>query len=197
MITSLDQLPALTRSWLAPLEETDPELYAELAESVIIDRAKHPFDERVLGGLHPDVASVLNQIDLTGKQIGEFYFAPESASPDAAAALEAYQKKVRNLFDIEGDVLFIGKYGEAWLVATPGGLAALDRDGKEASLSLLARDFTSFIIAQANAYDAFRRLIAKSKDEVAYRAASAACAALPSLQKTADVEQIFYRQLKS
>lgn len=191
MITRLDQIPALTRSWLAPLEEDDPELWEELAESLVIDPASAPVDAAAIGPF-PDVAAVLAQLDLAGKEIGAFRFAP---APGASAGdqLAAFQAQPHARFDITGDTLFVGAFGQDWVAATPGDLALVGGDG---TMLPLARGFGPFLIAQANAYDSFKRHIVKGNDEDAYRAEAEACAAEPSLAD-AHVLLIYGTQLKA
>ncbi len=42
MIDHLSTLPALSQEWLAEAKMADPELYAELAESIVITPATRP-----------------------------------------------------------------------------------------------------------------------------------------------------------
>jgi hypothetical protein len=86
LVVSLEQLAALTRSWLASLETVDPDLYDEIAKEVIVGLAERkPELDAVLPAGREDVRQVLNTVDLAGKQIGEFCFAP---APRAGATVE-------------------------------------------------------------------------------------------------------------
>jgi hypothetical protein len=202
MIVSLVQLPALTRSWLAPLDAEDPELYDELSKDIVIDLVERkPQLDTVLPTGHEDVRRVLETIDLAGKQIGEFYFAPaSSAGSKVEEQLAAYNRQIRNHFDIKGVEVFLGPFGENWVVATTDHLALLRGDNRgshdeDMTLVPLAHDFASFILAQANAFDAFKRFIVEDSDLKSYRAAQEACAVHPVFQDT-DVALIFECQLK-
>jgi hypothetical protein len=202
IITSLDQLPALTRSWLAPLDTEDPELYEKVAKDTVIDLTeREPYLDSVLPAGHEDVRRVLRTINLAGKQIGEFYFAPApSAGPTVEEQLAAYNENFKANFTVEGDGAVLGTFGENWVVATTGDLALMKGNGRGSenygmTLLPLARDFGSFVLAQANAYDAFCRFIAKSKDIKGYRKAQRACAAHPAFRDT-NLPLIFECQLK-
>ncbi|PVE24724.1 hypothetical protein DC522_08855 [Microvirga sp. KLBC 81] len=202
LIISLDQLPALTRSWLTPLNTEDPELYDELAKGIVTDLAeREPQLDTILPAGHEDVRRVLRTLDLAGKQIGHFYFAPAPrAGRTVEEQLTAYNEKFRTYFTVEGDGVVLGRYGEDWVIATTGDLALLKmdswgRDDQDMTLVSLGRDFGSFILAQANAYDAYQRFIVKDEDIENYRAAEKACAAHPAFQET-NVALIFECQLK-
>jgi hypothetical protein len=69
---TLDALRALTCSWLAGLEDEDPDLYAELAVSIVIDQPGSPPTAPFPVGVN----QVLAELDLRGKEIGAFRFAP-------------------------------------------------------------------------------------------------------------------------
>lgn len=159
MITSLEEIPALTRTWLAPLEKEDPETWAELAASLLILPAAGKIPD--LSGLPADVGTVLERLDLAGKEIGAFRFAPTTEA--------------------------IGSYGADLLLAAPEGIVLLRLDG---SRQKLADDFTSFLITQANAFDAYKKHIVKAKDAAAYAAAGQGCTIAG-----ADVPLIFTCQL--
>jgi hypothetical protein len=196
IITSLDQLPALTRSWLAPLETEDFELYEELARDIVINLTEiTPHLDAVLPAGHEDVRRVLGTIDLVGKQIGEFYFAPApNAGSTVEEQLEAHNNYFRNLFMIEGDGACLGTFGEDWVIATTGDLALLRRESEaDVTLLPLSKDFGSFILAQANA---FKRFIVEKQDLRNYRKAQNACAAHPIFRDT-NVPLIFDCQLKA
>ena len=72
MIETLDALPALTEGWLAPLKNADRALYDEMAETLVIERARR----KVEGDLPAGVFEALSQVELRGKEIGPFRFAP-------------------------------------------------------------------------------------------------------------------------
>jgi hypothetical protein len=202
IITSLDQLPALTRSWLVPLDTEDPELYEKVAKDTVIDLTeREPSLDAVLPAGHEDVRHVLRTIDLAGKEIGHFCFAPApSAGPTVEEQLMAFNEKFRTYFTVEGDGTVLGAYGDDWVVATTGDLALLQSESRfnqdqNMTLLPLARDFGSFILAQANAYNAFKRFIDKDADIENYRSAEKACAAHPAFRNT-NVALIFECQLK-
>jgi hypothetical protein len=187
MIVSLDALPALTRSWLAGLQDDDPDLYAELAESLVIDQHGSAPGTQFPAGVN----QALSLLDLRGKEIGAFRFAP-APGQDAAAQIMAYDQRIRQHFDASPDLVFIGDYGSASLFASPQGIGLFDPDGGR--VIALAPDFTGFLLVQANAYDAFKRFIVRIKDADGYRAQQMA------VQETAafsgiDVAAIFKAQL--
>jgi hypothetical protein len=72
---------------------------------------------------------------------------------------------------------------------SPKGVGLLDLADEPPSIRGLAATFRSFILAQENAYDAYRRFIVKNGDIEPYRSSSAACAQ-SLLLGDADVELI-------
>jgi hypothetical protein len=188
MIATLDALPALTRSWLAGLEDRDPELYAELAESLVID----PHESTPSTQLPAGVNQALAVLDLRGKEIGAFSFAP-AAGEDAATQIAAYDQRVRQHFNAPPDLVFIGDYGAGSVFASPQGIGLLDADGGQ--VIELAADFTGFLLVQANAYDAFKRFIIRAKDIDSYRGRQTAVQEV-AVFADVDVAAIFKAQLK-
>jgi len=188
MIGSLEALPALTRRWLDDVKRTDPERYDALAPSLVIGRpgrpSELPFPARV--------GDTLAVIELSGKQIGQFQFAP-APGDDATAQILAYDRAVRLEFDANTELCFIGSYGSGSIFASPQGIGLLDIDGNR--IVALAPDFTRFILAQANAYDAFKGHIVKAKDEASYRGVQERVAKEPAFAGV-DVAAIFTAQLK-
>ncbi|MEG3088555.1 hypothetical protein [Sphingomonas sp. PB4P5] len=191
MIETLQKLPTLSASWLAPLKAADPELYAELAESIVIELS----DERLSEPLPAGAAAVLSTVDLRGKEIGAFRFAP-AAGATSAEQIAHYDRGIRQQFEASGDLLFIGDYGAGSIFVSPQGVGLLDLTDEPPSIRAMAATFQSFILAQANAYDAYKRFIVKNDDIEAYRSSAAACSQLPSLGD-ADVGLIFEAQLKA
>jgi hypothetical protein len=194
MISRIEDIPALTRAWLAPLAASDPARHAELARDVeIASPPPQPVDARLLGPAHADVAAVLAVLDLAGKEIGGFRFAPVDGAT-VIDRLTAFNQVAARHFGVEGDVLFVGDYVSSWVVSTPGDLGLLQDNGE---MQPLARDFGSFLVAQANAFDAFHRHILNGReDEAAYRAEALAAATDPALAK-ANVPLIYESQLKA
>lgn len=191
VIETLDALPALTRSWLAPLEADDPELYAELADTLVIG----PADASSVGPVPADARDVLAALDLRGKELGAFRFAPAEGDR-AADRIAQYDRSVRETFDAGPEITFIGDHGNGSLFLSPEGVGLLDFSGREPRIVVLAPSFETFLLAQANAYDAYKRNIVEEENEQAYRAAASACAALP-YYSTTDVPAIFEAQLRS
>lgn len=191
MIETLQELPALSASWLAPLKTTDPELYAELAESIVIGLSAN----RLSAPLPADAAAVLSTVDLRGKEIGAFRFAP-AAGVTPAEQIANYDRRLRQQFEASGDLLFIGDYGAGSIFVSPQGVGLLDLADASPGIRALAATFQSFILAQANAYDSYKRFIVKNGDIEAYRSSAAACSKSPSLGD-ADVGLIFEAQLKA
>ena len=190
MIDRLDDLPALTRSWLAPLEREDPELYEELSQSIVVGPAR----DTVATALPAGMDDVLAALDLQGKEMGAFRFAP-TPGEDVAEQIGNYDRAVRASFDADQTITFIGDYGQGSVFVSPEGVGLLDLSSAEARIRALARTFAGFLLAQANAYDSYKRHMVKRSDERAYRADAAACAALPALAG-ADVPMIFDLQLR-
>ncbi|KQM81650.1 hypothetical protein ASE67_17030 [Sphingomonas sp. Leaf23] len=175
MIDALSDLPALSARWLAPLRDDDPELYAELAETIVIAPAVHP----VATGLPAGVDAALAVVDLCSKEIGAFRFAPADGA-DARARIAAHDARVRQDFDTGADIVFVGDHGAGPVFVSPQGIGLLDITARP-RIRALARDFTGFLIAQANAFDAEKRCLGKAADLAGYHAAAAACAALPGM----------------
>ncbi|WP_260597595.1 hypothetical protein [Sphingomonas endolithica] len=191
MIETLGELPALSASWLAPLEAADPDLYAELAESIVIELSRDRFSEP----LPADAAAVLSTVDLRGKEIGAFRFAP-AAGTTPAEQIAHYDRAIRQRFEASDDILFIGDYGAGSIFVSPQGVGLLDPTDDPPGIIALAATFYSFVLAQANAYDAYKMFIVKNDDIGAYRSAPTACSQLPALAD-ADVGLIFDAQLKA
>jgi len=183
MIVSLNALPALTRSWLGGLEDED----AELAESIAIDRQGSMSASSGLGMQFPaGVNQALAVLDLCGREIGAFRFAP-------AAQMMAYEQRARQHVDASSDLVFIGDYGSGSIFASPQGVGLLDVDGGR--IIGLAPDFTGFLLVQSNAHNAFKRFIVKVKDADGYRDRQAAVQDVAAFAGI-DVAAIFTAQLK-
>lgn len=176
MIDTLSQLPALSERWLAPLKAADPELYDELAETVVIA----PASATVATGLPAGVDAALRVVDLTDKEIGTFRFAPADGN-DARERIAAYDARVREDFDADEGIVFVGDHGAGHVFVSPQGVGLLDIVAQPPRIRALARDFTGFLIAQANAYDAYKRCLVGAEDLAGYHAAAEACAALPAM----------------
>lgn len=58
MIDHLSALPALSQEWLAEVKMADPELYAELAESIVITPATCPVATGLPAGVDAALAVV-------------------------------------------------------------------------------------------------------------------------------------------
>lgn len=174
MIDRLSDLPALSEGWLAPLKDNDPELYAELAGTIVIVPAAHP----VVTGLPAGVDAALALVDLTGKEIGAFRFAPAAGS-DARERIAAHDARVREDFDTDEGIVFVGDHGAGHVFVSPQGVGLLDIVAQPPRIRALARDFTGFLIAQANACDAVKRCLVGAEDLAGYHAAAEICAALP------------------
>lgn len=188
MIETIDALPALTRGWIAPLQHVDPDLYAELAVSIVVDTPGSP-----VGREFPaDVARVLKALDLSGKEIGSFRFAPVDGV-DATAKIEAYDQSVRSQFDAPLELVFIGDYRGGNLFAAPEGIGLFDPE--QENVTMLAPDLASFLVVQANAYDAYKRHIVKARDEAAYNTERDLVAGSPAFADT-DVTAVFKAQLR-
>jgi hypothetical protein len=108
-----------------------------------------------------------------------------------------------------GACRIVGDRTRRWSVCPgfPAALARLDLAGKEIGAFRFAPaggdmgadqaiDFAVFLIAQANAFDAYKRHIVKTQDEAAYRAEAKEAAANPALAN-ANVALIFDSQLKA
>ncbi|WCP73904.1 hypothetical protein [Sphingomonas hankookensis] len=176
MIDRLSDLPALSEGWLAPLQADDPELYAKLAATIAIAPAAGP----VATGLPAGVDAALAVVDLSGREIGAFRFAP-AAGPDMRGRLVAYDARVREAFDTGKDIVFVGDHDSGPVFVSPHGVGLLDISAQPPRIRALARDFTGFLIAQANAYDAYRRCLVGAEDLAGYHAAAEACATLPAM----------------
>lgn len=174
MIDHLFALPALSQEWLAALKITDPEVRAELAGTIVIVPAAHP----VVTGLPAGVDAALAVVELSGKEIGAFRFAP-AAGYDARGRIAAHDARVREYYDSGDDIVFVGDHGAGHVFVSPHGVGLLDTHAQPPRIRALARDFAGFLIAQANAYDAYRRCLVRAEDLAGYHAAVEACAALP------------------
>ena len=188
MIETLDALPALTRSWIAPLQHADPELYAELAESLVVDTPGSPVSRE----FPAEVARVLEALELSGKEIGSFRFAPIEGV-DATARIQAYDRSVRSQYDAPLELVFLGDYGPGSLFAAPEGIGLFEPERE--NIVILARNLASFLLVQANAYDAYKRHIVKARDEASYNAERDQVAGRPAFAD-ADVPAIFKAQLQ-
>lgn len=176
MIDHLSALPALSQDWLAEAKMADPELYAELAESMVISPATRP----VATGLPAGVDAALAVVELCAKEIGAFRFAPADG-PNARGRIAAHDARVREDFDTGEDIVFVGDHDAGPVFVSPHGVGLLDITIQPPRIRVLARDFTGFLIAQANAFDAYRRCLVGAGDLAGYHAAAKACAALPAM----------------
>lgn len=174
MIDTLSQLPALSERWLAPLKAADPELYDELAETIVIAPATGP----VVTGLPAGIDAALAVVELTNKEIGKFRFAPAEGE-NVRERIVAYDARVREAFDTGGDIMFVGDHDVGHVFVASQGVGLLDLVAQPPRIRALAHDFTGFLIAQANAYDAYKRCLVQTADLAGYHAAAEACAALP------------------
>ena len=188
MIDHLSALPALSQDWLAEANMADPELYAELAESIVITPATHP----VTTGLPAGVDAALAVVELCAKEIGAFRFAPAQGA-DVAERIATYDARTRADFDTGDDIVFVGDHDAGHMFVSPQGVGLLDIVAQPPRIRALARDFTGFLIAQANAYDAYRGCLVGAEDLAGYDAAAEACAALPAMAKV-EVATIFDAQ---
>lgn len=68
--------------------------------------------------------------------------------------------------------MFLGGPGAGYVFVSPQGGALLDIVAQPPRIRPFARDFTGFLIAQANAYDADRRFLGKAADLAGYQACS-------------------------
>lgn len=176
MIDHLSALPMLSQEWLAAAKITDPELYAELAATIVIAPAAGP----VMTRLPARVDAALAVVELSGKEIGTFRFAP-AQGVDVREQIAAYDARVREDFDTGEDIVFVGDHDAGHVFVSPHGVGLLDITAQPPRIRALARDFAGFLIAQANAYDAYRRCLMGADDLAGYHAAAEACAALPAM----------------
>ncbi len=193
MITRLDEIPALTQSWIAPLRSADRELYDELAASIVIQPAA-----RTLAGWSPpdpSLSVVVNALQINGKEVGALVF-PEDHTAAPAAALEAFDRSIRASFDIDGEMMFVADYGQDVVFVTRADTGLLQREGTEIAAIPLARNFAAFLIAQCNAYDSYKRHIVGAGNVEDYFAEADAIVAIGAL-KDADIAMIYERQLKA
>lgn len=188
MIDTLAQLPALSERWIAPLKAADPRLYDELAETIVIT----PACGTVATGLPAGVDAALAMVDLSGKEIGAFRFAPVEGV-DVRERIAAYGARVRDNFDTGDAIVFVGDLGAGHVFVSPQGVGLLDIVAQPPRIRALAGDLTGFLIAQANAYDAYKRCLVEANDLDGYQAAAEACAALPAMAGVA-VSTIFDTQ---
>ena len=189
VILKLHDLPELTAGWIASAKD-DPDLYAELAETLVVG----PSREAPSANLPGDVRDVLAVVDLADKEIGAFHFAP-SAGRTAAERIERYDSAVRETLEADADLLFLGNFGESSVFHSQHGVGLLDLTFEPARIIPLAPTFADFLLVQANAYDAYKRYMVEASDVAGYRAAAAACAANATFARV-DVPAIFERQLK-
>ncbi len=63
MITRLDEIPALTESWIAPLRHVDRGLYDELAASIVIEHATRA--QADWSPPEPSLAVVVNSLKMS------------------------------------------------------------------------------------------------------------------------------------
>ena len=191
MITSLDELPVRSRSWLGALETEDPVRYADLADRRIVETARCPFRVSDLDGpvtQHGSVLRVLDRLDLTGREIGVFTCAPSTAnSPEAR--LQDYRDRQP---DGGPGLLHLGTYGPDRLISTEDRIALLTVGDRVTTP--VAPTFEAFVLAQANAYDAW---LDRAPGEVeGYWAVADECAGLEVFTGV-DVGLVFGRQLLS
>lgn len=188
MIDHLSALPALSQEWLAEAKMADPELYAELAESIVITPATRP----VATGLPAGVDAALAVVELCAKEIGAFRFAPAQGA-NVAERIATYDARMRADLDTGDDIMFVGDHDAGHVFVSSHGVGLLDITAPPPRIRALARDFTGFLIAQANAYDAYRRCLVGAEDLAGYHAAAEACAALPAMARV-EVATIFDAQ---
>lgn len=193
MITQLDEIPALTESWIAPLRHSDRELYDELAASIVIE----PAARAQAGWSPPDssLAVVVNALQISGKEVGALVF-PEDHTGTPASALEAFDRSIRASFDIDGEMMFVAEYGQDVVFVTRADTGLLQREGAEIAAIPLARNFAAFLIAQCNAYDSYKRHIVEAGNVEGYLDEADAIVASGAL-KDADIAMIYERQLKA
>ena len=191
MIDTLDALPGLSRSWLGDLDREDPELFEELAPEIVIEAGGDDVGDAFPAGL----GEALRAVNLRGKAIGAFRFAP---SGDGPPALEVgnYDRQVREFFDAPADLLFVGEYGSGVVFVSTQGVGMYDLDRIPDGPRIVASDFAGFLLAQANAYDACKAHIVRHVDGEAYRRRQADTSRAPRFA-TVDVAAIFEAQLKS
>lgn len=188
MITALAQLPALSRSWLGALEKTDRALFDELAASLVIVAPGQAGGEE----FPLDIGIVLEELDLRGREIGAFRFAPLAEGETGAQHIAAYDAGMRDNFEAPVEVVFIGQYGAGDLIAAADGIGISDPDTGE--VHMVAQDFATFLLVQANAYDAYKAHIVKARDEAAYHQRRHDVA---THFTTADVVAVFAAQLRA
>lgn len=145
--------------------------------------------------LPASVRDVLAVVDLAGKEIGAFYFSPGTGGT-VTERIHSYNRTVRETFHADADILFLGDYGDGSVFYSAKGIGLLDLTVEPPLIRALAPNFESFLLVQANAYDAYKRYMVDDADEVGYCAASDACAANVTFAQV-DVHAIFERQLKS
>lgn len=193
MITRLEEIPALTESWLAPLREADPETFEELAESLVINASAAPADEVKT----PDasLAAAVGALNLIGKEVGAFRFADGDPS-DPAGAIAAFDARIRENFDIEGDMQFIGAYGQDLLFVTGADTGILQQEGDQLAAIPVARNFAAFLIGQCNAFDSYKKFIVKDDDDESYFADARSIDSSATMPQ-ADILTIFECQLKA
>ena len=192
MIDTLDALPALSRGWLGDLDRTDPEVFDALAAELVIEAGG---DGSVGDAFPAGLGEVLRALNLRGKAIGAFRFAPPG---DGLPALEVgdYDRRTREGFDAPADLVFVGEYGSGVVFVSPRGVGIHDPDRMPDGPRIVAPDFAGFLLAQANAYDALRAHIVRQADGAAYRRRQAETARAARFAAV-DVAAIFEAQLKS
>lgn len=193
MITTLDEIPALTESWIVPLRHTDRKLYDELATSIVIERATRTQVE--WSPPDPSLVVVLNSLQIIGKEVGALVF-PEDHTGSPAVAFEAFDRNIRASFDIDGEMMFVADYGQDVVFVTRADTGLLQREGTEIAAIPLARNFAAFLIAQCNAYDSYKRHIVEAGNVEGYFAEADAIVASGALNDV-DIAMIYDRQLKA
>lgn len=191
VIDTLDALPGLSRSWLGDLDREDPGLFDELAPDIVIEAGGHDVGDVFPAGL----GEVLRTVKLCGKTIGAFRFAPCGDGPPTVE-VDHYDRQVRGLFDAPADLLFVGEYGSGVVFVSPQGVGIYDPDRMPDGPRIVASDFAGFLLAQANAYDAYKAHIVQQADGEAYRRRQSDTARAPRFA-TVDVAAIFEAQIKS
>ncbi len=190
MIDTMDALPGLSRSWLADLERKDPDLFGELAPELVIEAGGDDVGDAFPAGL----GEVLRAVNLRGKAVGAFRFAPSGDGPPTLE-VSNYDRQVREHFDAPAGLTFIGQYGSGDVFVCSQGVGIHDPDRMPAGPRIVAPDFAGFLLAQANAYDAYKAHIIRHDDKEAYRRRQAEIMQTPRFAAV-DVAAIFEAQLK-
>ena len=193
MITRLDEIPALTESWIAPLRHVDRGLYDELAASIVIEHATRA--QADWSPPEPSLAVVFNSLKIIGKEVGALVF-PDDHTCAPAKAVEAFDRHIRASFDIDGEMMFVADYRQDLVFVTRADTGLLQREDTEIAAIPLARNFAAFLVAQCNAYDAYKRHIVEGGNVEGYFAEADAIVASGALND-ADIAMIYDRQLKA